>query len=315
MESIDHKFISGNRENEGYPGYGRKIKLKVLNQISKSICKIAIIKENEKYNSTGTGFFMHYQPEKDLNILVTNYHNISQDMVDSKSTIIIQIENGREMKLTLDSNNRFIKCFQIPDIIIIEMKDSDEIYNDIIFLYYDLNYQFGYKQYSDADIFILQHPLGEDTDVGIGKILNIDDFEFEHSIETDYGSSGSPVILNGNLKIIGIHKQRNKINDSGIGTFIGEIFKHKLDLHNKEIDKRNKILTKFINRKIKINWLMLYNYFNNWKKKMYSIIHEEEMKKRISLLEKSNELTRISYEEEKILESKNLDKLKIKSKK
>ena len=46
-------------------------------------------------------------------------------------------------------------------------------------------------------------------------------------MDTDHGSSGSPIILNESLKVIGIHKQSNTLNNNNIGTFIGEIFKEK----------------------------------------------------------------------------------------
>jgi hypothetical protein len=66
---------------------------------------------------------------------------------------------------------------------------------DILFLSYDLNYQYGYDKYLNADIFLLQHPLGRPTEFAPGKIAKVEDFEFYHSAETDFGSSGSPVIL------------------------------------------------------------------------------------------------------------------------
>ena len=92
-------------------------------------------------------------------------------------------------------------------------------------------------------IIILQHPLGQETQIGIGKILNIKYFEFEQSIETDSCSSGSPVILIGNSKVVGIHKQMNKRNNNGIDTFIGEIFneikKRKITYHTEiKVDKK-----------------------------------------------------------------------------
>ena len=43
----------------------------------------------------------------------------------------------------------------------IEIKESDEIYNDIIFLDYDNNYtKRGYSIYKDVDVFSVEHPYG-----------------------------------------------------------------------------------------------------------------------------------------------------------
>ena len=78
------------------------------------------------------------------------------------------------------------------------------------------------------DIFSIQHPLGGEAEYACGKIIKIfNNFEFEHTVDTDHGSSGSPIILNESLKVIGIHKQSNTLNNNNIGTFIGEIFKEK----------------------------------------------------------------------------------------
>ena len=225
MENEKEKLISEDREEEVYPGYGRKISVKVIYKYSKSICKLTV----EGKNISGTGFFMClYDEQKKMNCLITNYHVISQDLIDSKEYISIQLENKIVRKIKLEAEKRFIKCFKRPkDIAIIEIIVNDDIINmDILFLSYDLNYLSGYSQYHNADIFILQHPLGKETEFAPGKITVIEGYEFKHSEETDSGSSGSPVILYGNyedLKVIEIYKEYEKKDNQGIGTFIGEI--------------------------------------------------------------------------------------------
>ena len=73
--------------------------------------------------------------------LITNYHVISQNNINDD--IEIEIYNEKTMKLNL--NNRKIEYFPRPkDITIIEIKSNDEIYNDILFLDYDLNFKRGY---------------------------------------------------------------------------------------------------------------------------------------------------------------------------
>ena len=56
----------------------------------------------------------------------------------------------------------------------------------------------------------------------------MDDYEFEHNIPTDSGSSGCPIILlNNNInlcQVIGIHKEADLRKNVNCGTFIGEIF-------------------------------------------------------------------------------------------
>ena len=58
------------------------------------------------------------------------------------------------MKLNL--NNRYIKYIKKPrDITVIEIKPTDEIYWDIEYLTYDLNYNQGYLIYKNLDIFTI----------------------------------------------------------------------------------------------------------------------------------------------------------------
>ena len=217
-------------ENEQDTKHAKKMPLKVLNEISESICKIMIL-GSEKENWNATGFFMKFQKgkEKTINLLITNSHVIPQDIIDSKNIIVIILGNGSEIIIELDNEKRFIKCLKTPiDITAIEILDTDEIDNNIKYLSYDLNYEEGYQQYINADVFSLQHPLGNDTECASGKIIEIcsnNNFEFIHSIDTNYGSSGSPVILVGNSRVIGIHKSHSKKNEYNKGTFIGALIK------------------------------------------------------------------------------------------
>ena len=198
------------REDEQDTKHSKKLPIKKIMKASKSICKIIIPLEGNK-KTYGTGFFMYIMKEdKRLDCLLTNFHIIKEKLVKSKSTIEIQINNNDKYKIKLDESIRYIQCLKKPvDITIIQITDSDPFKKDIDFLYYDLNYTFGYEQYINMDIFIIQHPLGGEAEYACGKIINIiNKFEFEHSVDTESGSSGSPIILNESLKVVGIHKQR-----------------------------------------------------------------------------------------------------------
>ena len=216
------------REDEQDTKHSKKLQIKKIMKASKCICKIILGLEKDN-KAFGTGFFMYiFKEGKKHECLVTNYHVINENLVNSKSIIEIQINNNIH-RIKLDDSNRYIKCFKKPiDITIIQIINSDKFKKDIDFLYYDLNYDFGYKQYLNMDIFSIQHPLGGEAEYACGKIIKIfNNFEFEHTVDTDHGSSGSPIILNESLKVIGIHKQSNTLNNNNIGTFIGEIFKEK----------------------------------------------------------------------------------------
>ena len=212
---INNSMIK-NRKNEAMHGHP-PIPIKYSIEVMKSICKISYDYKNKK--TFGTGFFMKYSDS--LKLLITNYHVIFPELINNN----IQIEIWNNKKIILNLKGRYIKFLEDKrDITDIEIKTTDEIYKDIKFLNYDLNYHHnGYNIYNDAFIFSIEHPLGQDASSASGKIINIDKFEFDHDIDTDYGSSGSPIILLNNLiMVIGIHKNTDNKNVNG-GTFIGEI--------------------------------------------------------------------------------------------
>ena len=189
------------------------------------------------------------------------------------------------MKLNL--NNRKIKYFKYPkDITLVEIKKSDEIYNDIIFLDYDRNYAGGYYIYQNAAVFLIEHPNGEDAECGNGSIVNINGFEFDHDISTEKGASGSPVLLYNkdinSIYVIGIHKEANYDKELNSGTFIGEIFNNEnknrlnnniLNNHNNYIIAEIDIKDENVNKDIRI--------INSY---------EEFMRKNLSFLEIKKEL-------------------------
>jgi hypothetical protein len=210
----------------------RPVPLRISNKLSKSICKITYI-NNENKKVYGTGFFILY---KSLKCLISVYHIINENIINK--SIEIEIYNNKKFNLELKS--RFIKFFKQPkDISIVEIKDSDGI-KDVEYLNYDLNYkEGGYSRYKGKEVLSLGYPFGKELADGSGEIININGYEFEHNIHTEQGSSGSPIILFNLLNVIGIHKYGDLEKRVNIGTFIGEIFDEiKKDLS--EVNNENK---------------------------------------------------------------------------
>ena len=193
------------RIQERNTGHAIKINVNDIYKISKSICQISYLENNKPVY--GTGFFMVLNNNK---YIITNYHVISESLIN-------------------------IKFFEELDITIIEIKEIDNIIKDIEFLDYDLNYIKGYKQYLNKDIFSLQYPKNGIVH-GSGKIIEINEYEFTHTIDTENGSSGSPIILPLSLKVIGIHKQGDKYKNVNYGSFIGEIINGINNLNNYKND-------------------------------------------------------------------------------
>ena len=217
IKNIINNSMIKNRKNEAMHGHP-PIPVKFTIEVMKSICKISYHYNNK--TTFGTGFFMKYSDT--LKLLITNYHVIFPKLVNNK----IQIEIWNSNKMILNLMGRYIKFLDAPkDITAIEIKTTDEIYKDIQFLNYDLNfYQYGYNIYNNTFIFSIEHPLGQEAAAASGKIINIYEFQFDHNIATNKGSSGSPIILLSLMTVIGIHKNTDGQNING-GTFIGEIIK------------------------------------------------------------------------------------------
>ena len=216
----------------------KPVPMKIANKAMKSICKITISKKLGESN--GTGFFL--KVSNSIKCLLTNYHVLKPNLVNIK----IELTIWNEKKIILDINHLSIKYFKKPkDITVIELKNIKDIYNDILFLDFDVNYiTKGYNIYKDADIFSIHHPFGEDAVCASGKITEINGYEFDHNMPTEHGSSGCPILLlNSNvnfIQVIGIHKKGDSESGINRGTFIGEII-NEINNGSKDLIKNNSI--------------------------------------------------------------------------
>ena len=290
------------------------IPLKFADKVKLSICKISYHYNNKTI--LGTGFFMKYF--ESLKLLITNYHVIFPALMN----INIEIEIWNNKKLILNLKGRYIKFLEKPkDITAIEIKTTDDIYKDIQFLNYDLNYiHNGYNIYNNAYIFTIEHPLGEDASAASGKIIEIYKSQFDHNISTDNGSSGSPIILLNLMMVIGIHKNTdsNKVNG---GTFIGELINEiNYDLKSRNqsniiINNENYIIGEIyikdedVNEEIRIiNSYEEARRNNDWIKFEKELKNEEQIKE--CEIEMNNKLVPFNY----LYKFKNKGKCKIKYK-
>ena len=212
-----------------------------------------------------------------LKLLITNYHVIFPDL----KNINIQIEIWNNKKMILNLMGRYIKFMEIQDITAIEIKETDEIYKNIQFLNYDLNYyQHGYNIYNNSFVFSIHYPLGLDATDASGKIINIyNNFEFAHNIPTENGSSGCPIILlNEMMTVIGIHKNTYIMTKINGGTFIGEIINeinNDLNLRNKKNNENYIIGEINIKRKDIDKKIRIINSYEEYMRNKHWKINEE----------------------------------------
>ena len=211
--------------------------LQIVNKSRKCVCKIKI-KSKSGFIMMSTGFFM--KVSNSSRYLISCYHSIGDAI---KNNTEIEVEIWNETRIILTSNGRFTKIFKELDIAVIEMKNSDNIFNVVEYFDYDKNYIEGYKIYENVNVFSIQYAYGREESYSSGKIREIENFHFYHDCSEETGSStGSPIILTNTFKVIGIHIAFSPDKKLNVGTFIGEIIKE-IDLPykmNNNIQNNNK---------------------------------------------------------------------------
>ena len=114
-----------------------------------------------------------------------------------------------EEKKVINLKNRFKYTFKELDFTIIEILKEDNIYN-----FLEVDEYINSDEYKDQQIFSVQFPEGRQLQYSQGKIVGKLNKYFKYSLGTKGGSSGSPIILIKNLKLIGLHKGKIKYNNS-----------------------------------------------------------------------------------------------------
>ena len=174
-----------------------------LHKVCKSICKISYYDKKLKGITFGSGFFIKlFKDGKELLGLMTNYHVITKEIIESKTIINIKYKYEKELiQIKLDEKERCIKYNKDLDFVIIEIKQEDKI-KDKYFLTPNLND----KNFINENIIIVQFPLAGKLSKSEGKIIRIENYELIHNADTKKGSSGSPIFSKGTTEVIGIHK-------------------------------------------------------------------------------------------------------------
>ena len=250
-------------------------------KLGQYVCKLKIEKENSF--TTGTGFFCDI-PSKNIKFLITNNHLINQNFLDNKDKLTLTIKNNdkeQEIHLKLTKSIRYKYTDKEFDFTIIEILEEDPIEN-----FFEIDENFIEKNnLKNKLVFSIQYPKGGDLKISFGRIIESEfgnNKYFLYNIGTDKGSSGSPIILTDNLKVIGLYKaalqstsfDKDKKKNIGIpfNKIIEKIPKKGILSERKNMIKCIYCITKEdVNKNVKI-----YNNRNNLEKKIKKVsIHEE----------------------------------------
>ena len=202
----------------------------ILNQMKRSVCQIEI------GSSKGTGFFCKISTynNESKKVLMIAFHTLNPE---SSNNLKIYMNNGEEFTTIKLDNSRIIYKIKEQDLIIIEITSDDKIKCDYLELDYDYNEQ-NINDLNKKLIYILQYPNGKGCQASFGQlytILNPRQFNIKHNCSTEYGSSGSPIILLENSKVIGFHLQRHSIYNINGGNFIFYAINFFKNIHQQNI--------------------------------------------------------------------------------
>ena len=212
---------------------------------------------------TGTGFFCRIPYEgKNIPVLMTNYHIISDDFLKNNKSFKISINNGEKYDtINLNENSKIYSSIRDKyDIMIIKLKDENNKYN-----YLDLDDHLFDEDsediYKNKSIYILHYPNDDKVHVSFGYgIEKLDKYYIKHLCNTEHCSSGSPILNLKTNKVIGIHSGAimNKNNETKYN--IGILLKYPLNELIKETKEvksinKNELLNKTneIKLSVKIN--------------------------------------------------------------
>ena len=191
----------------------------IIKQMERCICNIKCNKNK------GTAFFTKIPfPDKKnlLPVLVTNNHILGEEFLNkSGERIIIFIKEENRSRL-LDLNNRIKYTDKELDITFVEIKPDIDHINYFLELDDNLLNNGTTAYYNEKTIYNIHYPL-ENLSVSFGIIKGIEknkEYNFMHYCSTLPGSSGSPILLSKNNKIVGVHKLTSKYFNYNTGVFL-----------------------------------------------------------------------------------------------
>ena len=156
---------------------------------------------------------------------------INRDDILNNKSISIYLNIDKKIKTIKLDDNRTIYTNEKFDITIIEIKEKEDKLNnkyleldDEIMNYIKLNKKedINYLSdiYSNKSIYLINYPEDKNVVVSYGQPPNISESEIFHKCTTKEGSSGSPILLINNQKLIGIHYSCSKNYKYNKGTLL-----------------------------------------------------------------------------------------------
>ena len=149
--------------------------------------------------------------------MITANHVINEK--DKNKVITIELNDDKEKKLLKIDNKRKMYTNEELDATIIEIKEIDEI-NNYLELDDDIINNINLERekisnllkniYSIKSIYSISYPKGKNVVVSYAQSPNFLEKNLQHKCSTLVGSSGAPILLIENQKVIGMHISASK---------------------------------------------------------------------------------------------------------
>ena len=170
-----------------------------------------------RINNKGNGFFVKIPyKSKLLPVLMTSNQVINTDDIKNNRNISLYLGDNKKIKTIKLDNNRLKYTNEKFDITILEIKENEDNLNnkyleldDEIINYFKLDKKDRPKNldifYNNESIYLLNYLKDNDKYVSYGELLDINHKELFHNCSIKEESSGSPILLLNNHKLIGIN--------------------------------------------------------------------------------------------------------------
>ena len=239
----------------------------------KTTCKI-ISKSQDENVLNGTGFFCKIPYlNKTIKVLLTNYHILNYKLIEKGNIIKLSYQSLIKIIEITDERNYWVN--ELYDFTCIEILNKDDIED-----FYEIE---NFDNVNDSDeIIIVQYPKGGPIKINKGQLISINNNEIYHNVETHHGSSGSPIILLNQSKVIGIHRGYSKEFTLNLGINIKNVIDYinrneiiyNLNIKNKD-NLGNEI--QILNYVEEGNFLFKLLYDNNFEKCFDIYLNEEKI--------------------------------------
>ena len=201
--------------------FDEKMYKKLKEKGKNSTCKI-ISKDDIENALNGTGFFCRIPYlNKKIKVLLTNNHILNYNSIRKGNEIKLSYKNDIKFIQLTDERNYWTN--ETYDFTCIEILNKDGIKD-----FYEMEIYDSEKCNNKTDIMVVQYPRGL-IKINKGSLISINDTQISHNVKTNFGSSGSPIILFKQNKVIGIHRGYSQIQKVNLGINI----KYIIDYINK----------------------------------------------------------------------------------